>query len=102
MHVDIQRRQKSFDNGCFYLLHLGTIATRLKAIFQHAADNWETVQEEWLQIFTSTDADFDVKKKLEAFTIRMSLEQATSTSKRPSGKVVIDEARFLLAEGKTA
>ena len=84
-----------------WLFHIGctpkSIATRLKVIFQHAVDNWETVQDEWLKIFTSTDADTNAKGILYK---KLSSRDRAFDKKKNSRVVilVIDETRSLLAE----
>ncbi|POM72424.1 Hypothetical protein PHPALM_10859, partial [Phytophthora palmivora] len=73
---------------------------QLENIYYHALVNWKDVQTEWLNLFTSTEADVDVHKKL---SMAIETKMKAHVTKKWSKKVVvlvIDEARSLLAERK--
>ncbi|KAK1940986.1 hypothetical protein P3T76_007692 [Phytophthora citrophthora] len=78
------------------------IAKRLQAIFYYATKHWDTVQSQWLEVFTDTMAVADVAKALEKTREHQEVKKASNPDHKPSTSkrnrqvvVVIDEARNL-------
>ncbi|KAL3663870.1 hypothetical protein V7S43_011282 [Phytophthora oleae] len=72
------------------------IVKRLQAIFHYATEYWDTVQTQWLEVFTDTMAAADVAKALEKTRERQEVKKTSNPDHKPSNRlvlVVIDEAR---------
>ncbi|RLN95627.1 hypothetical protein BBJ28_00020449, partial [Nothophytophthora sp. Chile5] len=85
---------------------------RLVAAYHYAQENWATVGDEWLELFTHSEADETVQTKLEdaeaalqsksaESTKKTSTDKATQESSQTPGRVLIlavDSARALLTQ----
>ncbi|RLN71644.1 hypothetical protein BBJ28_00019304, partial [Nothophytophthora sp. Chile5] len=82
-----------------------TISQHLLAAYQYAQENWATVGDEWLELFTKEEADKSVQEMLEKTAVGLpsksgepAKKAAQGTSQAPERVLIlaVDEARALL------
>ncbi|RLN45900.1 hypothetical protein BBJ28_00026488, partial [Nothophytophthora sp. Chile5] len=82
-----------------------TISQHLLAAYQYAQENWATVGDEWLELFTKEEADKSVQEMLEKTAVGLPSKSGESAKKAAQGTsqapervliLAVDEARALL------
>ncbi|RLN92996.1 hypothetical protein BBJ28_00021906 [Nothophytophthora sp. Chile5] len=74
-----------------------TINQRLRAAYHYAQENWATVGDEWLELFTNKKADLSVQQKLKKTAVELPPKSGESAKKAAQGTGQASERLLILA-----